>query len=60
MPVDVMFEVHLLNLRYRLRGFTAIKELKEWLDEHASEGYNVCAPAPPAPNTVVETPTRVV
>ena len=35
MEIEVYVEI--LNLRYVVKGFTAIKELKEWLDEHASD-----------------------
>lgn len=41
---DVVMEVHLINLRYELRGFDAIRELKKWLDEHASSIIDVTVP----------------
>lgn len=33
---EVEIHVSILNLNYVVRGFSAIHELKEWLDEHAS------------------------
>ncbi|HEX9641226.1 MAG TPA: hypothetical protein VGB13_07925 [Candidatus Krumholzibacteria bacterium] len=48
--MDVQLEVRILNIVYVLQGFEAIKELKYWLDEHASgsgDGY----PPPMLPGT---------
>ena len=38
---DVEISVQVFNIWYTLRGFNAIRELKEFLDEHASDfGFN--------------------
>ena len=34
--MEIEVRVEIVNLCYVVRGFTAIKELKEWLDGHAS------------------------
>jgi hypothetical protein len=34
---DIELQVQILNLTYTLRGFNAIRDLKEWLDQHASD-----------------------
>ena len=37
---DIEMHVEILNLRYKLVGFTAIREFKEWLDANASSCHN--------------------
>lgn len=37
---DVEIYVHVVNLRYKLVGFNAIREFKEWLDANASSCSN--------------------
>ena len=46
---QIEYHVAILNLNYTLRGFDAIRELKLWLDEHASEcqSFGVSLNAPP-------------
>ena len=34
---EIELEISIVNLTYRFRGFDAIRDLKEFCDEHASE-----------------------
>ena len=34
---EIEYDLCILNLRYKIRGFDALRDLKLWLDEHASE-----------------------
>jgi hypothetical protein len=59
---DIEIHVEIVNLRYKLVGFTAIREFKEWLDEHASSctngngGYAEACDAPDTPSTPLREP----
>ena len=47
MPNEITLEVSILNLHYEVKGFDAIRELKEWLDEHSSNGWASASLTPP-------------
>ena len=53
---QIELQVQILNITYTLVGFDAIKDLKAWLDEHASNVQNDShygaqpTEAPPAPS----------
>lgn len=53
--VEVELEVQILNLRYHVRGFAAIGELKLWLDEHASSVQDGANPMGDVPTPLRET-----
>jgi hypothetical protein len=49
---DVELYVDIVNLRYKLVGFNAIKDFKEWLDNNAScctNGNGICEVDYPQP-----------
>ena len=37
MENEIEIDVNIVNLHYKVRGFKAIQELKEFLDSHANE-----------------------
>ena len=48
---EITLTVSMLNLIYEVRGFDAIRDLKHWLDEHASDVLVTMSLRPPAENS---------